>query len=125
MLARYVGDIDEAVEVSANAGRRSGVVTITFGHVTLPCVFIGLLLHSASLALASARPDLIDTVIADKVPSARDVLLKELGRRRERVRLLLLLLLLLILLLLLLLLLLILLLLLLLLTGLLLFRFLL
>jgi hypothetical protein len=31
------------------------------------------------------RPDLIDSVIGEKVPVARDVLLKELGRRRERV----------------------------------------
>jgi hypothetical protein len=43
-------------------------------------------LHAASLALAASRPDLIDTVIGEKVPIARDVLLKELGRRRERVR---------------------------------------
>ena len=43
-------------------------------------------MHAASLALAASRPDLIDTVIGEKVPMARDVLLKELGRRRERVR---------------------------------------
>ncbi len=42
-------------------------------------------MHASSLALAAARPDLIDSVIGEKVPVARDVLLKELGRRRERV----------------------------------------
>jgi hypothetical protein len=45
----------------------------------------GLLLHAATLALEAMRPDLIDTVIGEKVPVARDVLLKELGRRKERV----------------------------------------
>ncbi len=46
---------------------------------------LGYLSHASSLALAASRTDLIDSVIAEKVPAARDVLLKELGRRKEKV----------------------------------------
>ena len=42
-------------------------------------------MHAASLALAASRADLVDTVIGEKVPVVRDALLKELGRRKERV----------------------------------------
>ena len=85
VLARHVGDIDEAVEVAAAAG----AAAVSFAPFCLCfigfCLCSGFLLHAASLALAASRADLVDTVIGEKVPVARDVLLKELGRRKERV----------------------------------------